>query len=134
MRVVMLSTSDQWFRPLHEQAAPATPKLLIVMSPKTQLRGDPHSRSPLQGLIDRRFMPVLVDTSAVDPQTITCVVLCSDKSFYELHTQYERGVRADVALVHVEQFYPLPQEMLMTVLAAFLNLKGIVWAREEGTN
>ena len=134
MRVVMPSTSGQWFHLLREQAALATPKPLIVMSPKTQLHGNPRSHSPLQDLIDGRFMPVLADASAVDPQTVTRVVLCSGKFFYELHAQREREARADVALVRVEQLYPFPQEALVAALAAFPNLKEIVWAQEEDAN
>lgn len=51
------------------------------MSPKTELHGNGRSHSPLQDLIDGRFMPVLADASAVDPQTVTRVVLCSGKFF-----------------------------------------------------
>ncbi|WP_037057184.1 2-oxoglutarate dehydrogenase E1 component [Ralstonia pickettii] len=134
MRVVMPSTSGQWFHLLREHAARATPKPLIVMSPKTELHGNGRSHSPLQDLIDGRFMPVLADASAVDPQTVTRVVLCSGKFFYELHAQREREARADVALVRVEQLYPFPQEALVAALAAFPNLKEIVWAQEEDAN
>jgi len=134
MRVVMPSTSGQWFHLLREQAALATPKPLIVMSPKTELHGKGRSHSPLQDLIDGRFMPVLADASAVDPQAVARVVLCSGKFFYELHAQREREARADVALVRVEQLYPFPQEALVAALAAFPNLKEIVWAQEEDAN
>ena len=134
MRVVMPSTSGQWFHLLREHATLATPKPLIVMSPKTELHGNGRSHSPLQDLIDGRFMPVLADASAVDPQTVARVVLCSGKFFYELHAQREREARADVALVRVEQLYPFPQEALVAALAAFPNLKEIVWAQEEDAN
>ncbi|WKZ87813.1 2-oxoglutarate dehydrogenase E1 component [Ralstonia pickettii] len=134
MRVVMPSTSGQWFHLLREQAALATPKPLIVMSPKTQLHGNPRSHSRVQDLTDGHFMPVLADASVVDPGTVTRVVLCSGKFFYELHAQRQHEARADVALVRVEQLYPFPQEALAAALAVFPNLKEIVWAQEEDAN
>lgn len=134
MRVVMPSTSGQWFHLLREQAALATPKPLIVMSPKTELHGNGRSHSPVQKLIDGCFMPVLPDASVVDPQTVTRVVLCSGKFFYELQAQRERDARTDVAFVRIEQLYPFPQQALVAALTVFPNLKEIVWAQEEDAN
>jgi len=134
MRVVMPSTSGQWFHLLRDQATLATPKPLIVMSPKTELHGNGRSHSRVQEVIDGCFMPVLADAWVTDTQTITRVVLCSGKFFYELHAQRERDACADVALVRVEQLYPFPQEPLVVALRAFPNVKEIVWAQEEDAN
>ncbi|CAJ0702116.1 2-oxoglutarate dehydrogenase E1 component [Ralstonia edaphis] len=134
MRVVMPSTSGQWFHLLREQATLAAPKPLIVMSPKTQLHGNGRSHSRVQDLIGGCFMPVLPDASVVDPHTVTRAVLCSGKFFYELQAQREREARTDVALVRVEQLYPFPQDALAAALSAFPNLKDVVWAQEEDAN
>ena len=134
MRVVMPSTSGQWFHLLRDQAALAAPKPLIVMSPKTELHGNGRSHSRVQDLIGGCFMPVLPDASVVDPHTVTRAVLCSGKFFYELQAQREREARTDVALVRVEQLYPFPQDALAAALSAFPNLKDVVWAQEEDAN
>lgn len=134
LRVVVPSTSGQWFHLLREQATLATPKPLIVMSPKSELYGNGRSHSRVRDVIDGRFMPVLADAGVADRQTITRVVLCSGKFFYELLALRERDARADVALVRVEQLYPFPQEALVAALTAFPNLKEIVWAQEEDAN
>ncbi|WP_428984146.1 2-oxoglutarate dehydrogenase E1 component [Ralstonia psammae] len=134
LRVVVPSTSGQWFHLLREQATLATPKPLIVMSPKSELYGNGRSHSRVRDVIDGRFMPVLADAGVADRQTITRVVLCSGKFFYELLALRERDARADVALVRVEQLYPFPQEALVAALTAFPNLNEIVWAQEEDAN
>ncbi len=134
LRVVVPSTSGQWFHLLREHATLATPKPLIVMSPKSELYGNGRSHSRVQDLIEGGFMPVLADAWLADSQAVTRVVLCSGKFFYELLAQREQDARADVALVRVEQLYPFPQAALMAALAAFPNLKEVVWAQEEDAN
>ena len=134
LRVVMPSTSGQWFHLLREQATLAAPKPLVVMSPKSELYGNGRSHSRVQDLVDGCFIPVLADVGVVDPQSVTRAVLSSGKFFYELLARREQDARADVALIRVEQLYPFPQAALMDALAAFPNLKEIVWAQEEDAN
>lgn len=134
LRVVAPSTSGQWFHLLREQATLATPKPLVVMSPKTELAGNARSHSRVRDLIDGSFMPVLPDASVADPQAVTRAVLCSGKFFYELLAQREQDARAEVALIRIEQLYPFPEQTLMAVLASFPNVREIVWAQEEDAN
>ena len=134
LRVVVPSTSGQWFHLLREQATLAEPKPLIVMSPKSELYGNGRSHSRVQDLIDGRFMPVLADAGEADPQAVTRVVLCSGKFYYELLAQREQDARADVALIRIEQLYPFPEQALMAALAVYPNLGDIVWAQEEDAN
>jgi len=67
MKVVMPSTSSQWFHMLREQALSAEPKPLVVMSPKGQLYGNARSHSPLGELIAARTcacdMPFVMPTT-----------------------------------------------------------------------
>ncbi|ANH35504.1 2-oxoglutarate dehydrogenase E1 component [Ralstonia pseudosolanacearum] len=134
LRVVVPSTSGQWFHLLREQATLAAPKPLVVMSPKSELHGNGRSHSRAQDLVDGAFMPVLADTGVAEPNAVTRVVLCSGKFFYELLAQREHDARTDVALIRVEQLYPFPAQALMAALAAFPNLREIVWAQEEDVN
>lgn len=134
LRVVMPSTSGQWFHLLREQAALTEPKPLIVMSPKAELLGHARSHARVRDLVEGAFMPVLPDTATRDPDAVTRAVLCSGKFFYELLAQREREGRADVALIRVEQLYPFPQHALKAALERFPNLAEIVWAQEEDAN
>ncbi|WP_341316295.1 2-oxoglutarate dehydrogenase E1 component [Paraburkholderia sp. IMGN_8] len=134
LRVVVPSTSAQWFHLLREQAMAARPKPLVVMSPKSQLYGNPASHSPLEAFIDGSFEPVQSDPGIADRRAVTRVVLCSGKLFYDLQRTRDESRDASVALVRVEQLYPFPHDALAAVLGTFENLAEVVWAQEEDKN
>ena len=131
MKVVMPSTSSQWFHMLREQALSAEPKPLVVMSPKGQLYGNARSHSPLGELIGGAFLPVLHDSGVASPQDVTRVVLSSGKFFYDLQAARDAGGDTRTALIRVEQLYPFPTSELAVALAAFPQLDEVVWAQEE---
>jgi 2-oxoglutarate dehydrogenase E1 component len=76
------------------------------------------------------FQPVIPDTT-IDPNGVRRVVLSSGKIYYDLLAT--RGERTDVALVRLEQLYPLPVESISMALAAYPNAE-LVWAQEEPAN
>ncbi|CAB3728999.1 2-oxoglutarate dehydrogenase E1 component [Paraburkholderia rhynchosiae] len=131
MKVVMPSTSSQWFHMLREQALSAEPKPLVVMSPKGQLYGNARSHSALRELIGGAFVPVLQDSGVVSPNDVTRVVLCSGKFFYDLQAARDASGDTRTALVRVEQMYPFPTSELADALAAYPDLAEVVWAQEE---
>jgi 2-oxoglutarate dehydrogenase E1 component len=108
--------------------------LLIVMSPKSQLYGNAASHAPLRAFIDGAFELVLAGDVIVDPRTVTRVVLCSGKFFYELRDARAASRDASTALIRIEQLYPFPHDRLAEVLGAFGNLAEVVWAQEEDRN
>jgi 2-oxoglutarate dehydrogenase complex dehydrogenase (E1) component-like enzyme len=59
--------------------------------------------------------------------------MCSGKVYYDLAGRRERDGRDDVAIVRVEQLYPLPAEELMAELGRFPNAE-LVWVQEEPAN
>jgi 2-oxoglutarate dehydrogenase E1 component len=132
LRVVVPSTSAQWFHLLREQAD--APKPLIVMSPKFQLYGNERSHAPLRELATGRFAHVLDDPDLASPDAGTRVVLCAGKLFYELQATRATSGDGTVALVRVEQLYPFPRDLLADVLARFNHLAEIVWVQEEEKN
>ncbi|MET0517972.1 MAG: 2-oxoglutarate dehydrogenase E1 component [Burkholderiaceae bacterium] len=135
LRVVMPSDSAQWYHLLRQQATAATPKPLIVMSPKGQLYGNPRSHAPLTALLHGRFEPVRADPRpAPAVQQATRAVLCSGKLFYELQALREELGLAEVALLRLEQLYPFPADALAAALAPLGGLRELVWAQEEDRN
>jgi 2-oxoglutarate dehydrogenase E1 component len=134
LRVVVPSTSGQWFHLLREQATAPEPKPLVVMSPKSQLYDNPRSHAVLRVLTDAAFLPVLPDPGVADAGAVTRAVLCSGKFFYELQAQRDASGRGDTALIRIEQLYPFPAAELAAALAAFPNLAKVVWAQEEDKN
>lgn len=137
LRVVMPSTSSQWFHLLREQAFALEPRPLIVMAPKTQLYADPGSHAPLHAFVSGSFAPVLDDPDLIGTpacEQATRVVLCAGKLFHELHAAREDQGGSETALVRVEQLYPFPTQALADVIARYPNCTTLVWAQEEEKN
>src|SRR5262249_14939500 len=105
IQVVYPSTPAQYFHMLRRQMKRRFRKPLIVMTPKSLLR-DKLCVSPVQEFTGARFQEVLDDAEA-DPTRVRRVVLCSGKVYYDLYKQRAVVGASDVALVRLEQFYPL---------------------------
>src|SRR5690606_5526067 len=86
----------------------------------------------LADLSDGRFQRVIAD-DVVDPQKARKVLLCSGKVYYDLaRHRFEHGID-DVAIVRLEQLYPLNEE-LDEVLEAYAEGTPMVWVQEEPWN
>ena len=86
----------------------------------------------------RRFRPVLPDTGVggepLDDAAVRRVLLCTGKVAYDLMAQRESDGTADVAVVRVEQLYPLPAEQIREQLERYPNATDVVWVQEEPMN
>jgi 2-oxoglutarate dehydrogenase E1 component len=102
------------------------------MTPKSLLRLK-ACVSPQDELVHGRFLEVLDDT-VVDPAATRRVVLCSGKIYYDLLAHRTQEEAMDVALVRVEQFYPLNEELLTRALKRYRKAKDFVWVQEESQN
>jgi 2-oxoglutarate dehydrogenase E1 component len=131
-RVVNATTPAQHFHALRRQVASPWRKPLVVMSPKSLLR-HPQAVSPLDELVQGRFRPVIGD-GAAEPAETTRVVLCSGKLFYDLAAAREAGGARHVALVRLEQLYPLAVDEVLAAIGRFRRGVEIVWAQEEPSN
>ncbi|MEO1166847.1 MAG: 2-oxoglutarate dehydrogenase E1 component, partial [Chloroflexota bacterium] len=134
MRIVNPTTASQYFHLLRRQALllDSDPLPLIVMSPKSLLRA-PHVMASMTDLTNGKWMPVLDDPD-VNPDDVTRLVFCSGKFYYDLVGADYREQYPDVAIVRVEQLYPLPVEELKAVIDRYPNVSQIVWAQEEPKN
>jgi 2-oxoglutarate dehydrogenase complex dehydrogenase (E1) component-like enzyme len=79
-------------------------------------------------------MPVLPDPEPLDANAVTRVVLCTGKVFYDFAAARRKSENTNVALVRVEQLYPVPGAQIRDVLAAYPNATDVVWAQEEPAN
>lgn len=80
-------------------------KPLIVVAPKALIRLA-ECQSPLRAF-EETFEAVLSDAPAHD--SVTDVLLCSGKIYFELVKQREkRGVNETTALIRLEQLAPFP--------------------------
>jgi 2-oxoglutarate dehydrogenase E1 component len=78
-----------------------------------------------------KFKPVISDAPR---GAVRRVNLCAGKIYYDLHAKRQQLARADVALVRVEQLYPLPQEALREALSSFPAETPVFWVQEEPEN
>ncbi|WP_250478498.1 MULTISPECIES: 2-oxoglutarate dehydrogenase E1 component [unclassified Caballeronia] len=134
MRIVVPSTSAQWFHLLRQHAMAERRRPLIVMSPKSKLYGNVASHAPLREMTAGAFQCVLDDERIADSSAVERVVLCSGKFYYELRDARDASRDESTAIIRIEQLYPFPQNQLRRVLARFINLRSIAWAQEEDRN
>ena len=131
-RVVNLTTPANYFHALRRQVASPWRKPLVVMSPKSLLR-HPQAVSGVRELLEGRFRPVIGDEEA-SPEDTSRVVLCSGKLYYELAAARRAGGASHVALVRLEQLYPIAVEDVRAALGRFRPGIELVWAQEEPQN
>jgi len=107
-------------------------KPLIVFTPKSLLR---HSRvfSSVDEFTKGGFQVVIDDTNA-DPKTIDTIVFVTGKFYYDLLEEKERLGRNNVAIIRIEQLFPLPNEVIRSIIKKYSNASDIVWAQEEPRN
>ncbi len=131
-QVMNLTTPAQLFHALRRQVLAPWRKPLVVMSPKSLLR-HPQAVSPLSDFSAGRFQPFVVDAPE-DPGEITRIVLCSGKMYYDLAAERARQGARHVAIVRVEQLYPLEADALLSVLSRHPEGTELIWAQEEPRN
>ncbi|TVQ60298.1 MAG: 2-oxoglutarate dehydrogenase E1 component [Phycisphaerales bacterium] len=136
MQVVHPSTAAQMFHLLRRQVHRPFRKPLIVMTPKSMLR---VPTSQVRELVEGRFHEVIDDPALAGANDkalakVRRVVLCSGKVYHELAARRDEISREDVAIVRVEQLYPLHTDRLAEVLARYPADAERCWAQEEPQN
>jgi 2-oxoglutarate dehydrogenase E1 component len=133
MQVCNLTTPAQYFHVLRRQVLRPYRKPLVIMSPKSLLRS-PAATSSLADFTNGGFRHVIPDTAIKDPKRVKRILLCTGKVYYDLvATREERGYD-DVAIVRIEQLYPLRKDDLLEILSVFPEGTPVVWVQEEPKN
>ncbi len=131
MTVAMCSSPANYFHLLRRQALSDIRRPLIAFTPKSLLRLK-AAVSQLEEFTGGSFRPVIGDASAA-PEQVSRVVLCSGKIYYDLLAARTEAGRSDVAIVRLEQLYPLPGEEIAAELAKYPDAQ-LIWAQEEPAN
>jgi 2-oxoglutarate dehydrogenase E1 component len=138
IQVCNLTTPAQLFHCLRRQIRRPWRKPLVVFTPKSLLRAaysaaGPKPVSTIDDLASGRFHRVLADAGLDDPHKARKVLLCSGKVYYDLaRRRFEKGID-DVAIVRLEQLYPLNEE-LGEALACYRDGTPLSWVQEEPCN
>ena len=70
----------------------------------------------------------------IDPEKVKRLVFCSGKFYYDLLDEREKTKREDVALVRIEQLFPLHEEKIEKIISKYTNAEDYIWAQEEPRN
>jgi 2-oxoglutarate dehydrogenase E1 component len=76
----------------------------------------------------------LIDDAGADAKSVKKVVFCSGKIYYDLIEAKEKAGSDDVAIVRLEQLYPLPAKQISEVISKYKKATDFVWAQEEPEN
>lgn len=130
--VVNVTSPANFFHVLRRQLAQPFRKPLIVMSPKSLLR-HPRCVSNWKELTTGRFNEVIDDTAVTEPVKVRKVLFCSGKIYFDLLERKERDKKNDIAIVRIEQLYPLPEKQLQTLVSKYKTAT-LIWVQEEPYN
>ena len=132
MFVANCTTPANIFHLLRRQVKTNYRKPLVVFTPKSLLR-HPKAVSTKKELTHGAFQPVIGDTT-VAPDQVKTLVLCTGKFYYDLEQEREKRGRRDVALIRLEQLFPLPIAEIEKAINPFSQAEDWVWAQEEPRN
>ncbi len=132
LQICQPSTPAQHFHLLRRQVLRKIRKPLVVFTPKSLLR-HPAATSSLDELENGRFQRLLPDTR-VEPKSTSAIFMCSGKIYYELDKCRQERKRDDIAIVRMEQMYPLSDSHLKEVLDGYADGTPLVWVQDEPEN
>ena len=131
MIVADCTTPASIFHILRRQMKRDFRKPLIVFTPKSLLR-HPKATSSINELANGNFEEVIDDI--IDSKHVKKLVFCTGKFYYDLLAERELLERNDVALVRIEQLFPLHLERIQEVINRYPNVENYIWAQEEPKN
>lgn len=132
MVITNVTTASNFFHCLRRQLAWPFRKPLINFSPKANLR-HPGSYSKIEEFTTGGFKEIIDDESIKDAEPITKVLFCSGKIYFDLNEKREKENRKDVAIIRIEQLYPLPLNQLNDLYNKY-NKAIWYWVQEEPLN
>ncbi len=132
MFVADCTTPANFFHLLRRQMKTDYRKPLIVFTPKSLLR-HPLAVSSVEEFAKGTFQEV-IDDANIKKKDVKTLVFCTGKFYYDLLAEREANGRNDVALVRIEQLFPLAIDQLKTIIKSYPNADDYVWAQEEPKN
>ncbi|MBL0927340.1 MAG: 2-oxoglutarate dehydrogenase E1 component [Phycisphaerales bacterium] len=140
MQVIAPTSPAQYFHALRRQVKRSFRKPLVVMTPKSLLRA-PFAASRVAELMSGTFQEIIDDPAlakSADPRAarskVRRVILCSGKVYYDLAERRAALKRDDLAIVRVEQLYPLHTALLGEIMKGYPKDVEVVWVQEEPKN
>ncbi|GGF30928.1 multifunctional 2-oxoglutarate metabolism enzyme [Williamsia phyllosphaerae] len=136
MTVAVPSTPASYFHLLRRHVLDGISRPLVVFTPKSMLRNK-AAVSPVEDFTEGKFKSVIDDPSITDQKVrdkVTRVLMVSGKLYYELAARKEKDGREDVAIIRIEQLYPIPHRRLGQILEQYPAVQEFLWVQEEPAN
>jgi 2-oxoglutarate dehydrogenase E1 component len=133
MFVANLSTPANYFHFLRRQTLLEKRVPLIIMTPKGLLR-HPLAVSSISEFTENDFLTVIDDSTIQEPKNVKKIIFHTGKIYYELLAERNKRNMANVALVRIEQLYPLDYNKINQILEKYPNCENYIWFQEEPKN
>jgi 2-oxoglutarate decarboxylase len=137
MTVAMPSTPANYFHLLRRHGMDGIHRPLIVFTPKSMLRNK-AAVSDIRDFTEQKFRSILEEPTYEDGDgdrsKVKRILLTSGKLYYDLIARKHKDNRDDIAIVRVEQLYPLPRRRLAATLDEYPNAEQFRWVQEEPAN
>ena len=133
MYIADVTSPANFFHLMRRQLKTEFRKPLVVFSPKSLLR-HPDVVSSMDDLANGQFQEVLDDPNVADKKAIKTLVFCTGKVYFDIIAQREELGRNDVAVVRLEQLFPLAVDQIKAIIDSYPNVDDYVWAQEEPKN
>jgi len=131
LQIVYPTTPAQYFHVLRRQVLRPLRKPLVVMTPKSLLR-HPAATSSIEELSAGKFQRIIPDRT---PQNeVTRILLCTGKIYYELDAARKDHAAKNIAIVRLEQLYPLQDDSFRTLFEGYRAETSAIWVQEEPEN
>ena len=127
-----ITTAANLFHALRRQVAWPFRKPLIIFSPKANLR-HPGTYSSKDEFVSGKFKEVIDDTFVEDAGAVKKVLFCTGKVYFDMAERQLKDNRKDIALIRLEQIYPLPFKKLEALYAKYSKATWF-WVQEEPLN
>ena len=133
MYILNCTTPANLFHALRRQTARPFRKPLVIFTPKSLLR-HPKCVSPLNDFGKGTFFQEVIDDNFADPAKVKRVLFCNGKIYYDLVGKQQLEERKDVAVVRLEQLYPIATDQIKEVRNRYPQTKECFWVQEEPEN
>ncbi len=132
MVITNITTASNLFHLFRRQLTWNFRKPLINFSPKANLR-NPHTYSKTAEFLTGGFKELIDDVFVDDPTQVKKVLFCTGKLYYELAEKQLKDNRKDIAIIRLEQIYPLANKQIDALYSKY-NKATWFWVQEEPMN
>jgi len=126
------TTPANYFHLLRRQMKTDFRKPLVVFTPKSLLRNKEVISSIDE--LEREHFQEIIDDLTLEKDKVNTLVFCSGKFYYDLKEERSKRNCNTMALIRIEQLFPLATDQLDALISSYPKVNDIVWAQEEPKN